>query len=46
MKNLLEHTTKILEIGPFAPLRGFFKSEGINIQSITNVKSINKVFES
>lgn len=46
MKNLLEYTTKILEIGPYAPLRGFFKAEGVNIHAITNVKSISKVFES
>ena len=44
MKCLLEKTKNILEIGPGAPLRGFFKTLGINIQSINNVKSIDKFF--
>lgn len=45
MDNLLKHAKYVLEIGPAAPLRGFFKSIGCTIQSVINVKTINKIFE-
>ncbi len=35
---------EILELGPNRPLRGFFKSIGVNITSVINVKSANKAF--
>ena len=34
----------IMELGPNRPLRGFFKSIGVNITSVINVKSANKAF--
>lgn len=46
MEHLLKHAKHILEIGPAAPLRGFFKSIGCSIQSVINLKTINKAFES
>ena len=46
MKALLKRTKNILEIGPAAPLRGFFKSLGITVQSVINVKTLNKMFVS
>ncbi len=44
MDNFIKHTKSIVEVGPGSPLRGFFKSIGVNIQSVTNVKTISKVF--
>lgn len=44
MNALLKRTKNILEIGPTATLRGFFKPIGINISSITNINSLNKMF--
>lgn len=44
MHNLIQHANHILEIGPGSPLRGFFKSIGVTIQSIISVKTINKIF--
>ncbi len=35
---------RILELGPNRPLRGFFKSIGVNITSVINVKSALKAF--
>ncbi|MGD0465358.1 MAG: ACP S-malonyltransferase [Gammaproteobacteria bacterium] len=44
MVALLKHAKHILEVGPAAPLRGFFKSIGVTVQSVTNVKTLNKMF--
>jgi [acyl-carrier-protein] S-malonyltransferase len=44
MDAFIKSTNNILEIGPASPLRGFFKSIGINIQAITNTKTLNKAF--
>jgi len=41
--NLLKDQ-QILELGPNRPLRGFFKSIGINISSVINLKSAHKAF--
>jgi malonyl CoA-acyl carrier protein transacylase len=42
---LMKHCS-ILELGPNRPLRGFFKSIGIDIQSVINLRSAIKAFES
>lgn len=44
MEKLISHTKNIIELGSATPLRGFFKTAGIMIPAITNIKSINKVF--
>jgi malonyl CoA-acyl carrier protein transacylase len=44
MQHFSQKAKNILEIGPCNPLRGFFKSIGVKIQSINNMKSIEKVF--
>lgn len=43
MSNFIKKAIHILEIGPAAPLKGFFKSIGINVQAITNVRTLNKM---
>jgi len=45
MDALIKHTKCILEVGPAAPLRGFFKSIGVTIQSVINVKTLHKTFD-
>jgi malonyl CoA-acyl carrier protein transacylase len=44
MQAILSKTNKILELGPNRPLRGFFSTLGVSIQSIVNLKSAKKVF--
>lgn len=44
MHAFIKRAKYILEIGPAAPLKGFFKSIGINVQSITNMRTLNKMF--
>jgi hypothetical protein len=34
-----------VEIGPGRPLRGFFKTMGVECQSVTNLSGARKVFE-
>lgn len=43
MNHFIKKARNILEIGPAAPLKGFFKSIGINVQAITNVRALNKM---
>lgn len=45
MNLLAQHTQNILEIGPSGPLRNFFQSMGTSIQSVLNVRSVNKIFK-
>jgi [acyl-carrier-protein] S-malonyltransferase len=44
MQTLTSKTHHILELGPNRPLRGFFKTLGINISAVINTKNIEKVF--
>ena len=44
MDALCAKTQSILELGPNRPLRGFFNSINVSIQSVINVKSAEKVF--
>jgi [acyl-carrier-protein] S-malonyltransferase len=43
MRALAERPNRILEIGPGRPLRGFFKTIGVAIESITDVRSAARV---
>ncbi len=43
MRALVERPGRILEIGPGRPLRGFFKAIGIAVESITDVRSAERV---
>ncbi|MCF6300207.1 MAG: ACP S-malonyltransferase [Proteobacteria bacterium] len=43
--DLLKNSS-ILELGPNRPLRGFFKSIGLDVKSVTSVKSAKRVFTS
>src|SRR5690606_21742881 len=44
-KNMeLLKSCQIIELGPNRPLRGFFKSIGVDITSVINLKSANKAF--
>lgn len=40
MRELLDRNCRVLEIGPGRPLRGFFASLGVEIESVTSVASI------
>jgi [acyl-carrier-protein] S-malonyltransferase/trans-AT polyketide synthase/acyltransferase/oxidoreductase domain-containing protein len=42
MRALTERATRVLEIGPGRPLRGFFKVIGVSIASITDVRSAER----
>jgi [acyl-carrier-protein] S-malonyltransferase/trans-AT polyketide synthase/acyltransferase/oxidoreductase domain-containing protein len=44
MRALAERPGRILEIGPNRPLRGFFKAIGVSIDSVTDVRSAERVF--
>lgn len=46
MAAILSKTQSILELGPNRPLRGFFKTLNVDIQSVINVRSAEKVFRS
>lgn len=43
MQAMVEKSHNILELGPNRPLRGFFKTHGIDIESIINMRSASKV---
>jgi len=43
MHVLTERPTRVIEIGPGRPLRGFFKAIGVSIESITDVRSAERV---
>jgi [acyl-carrier-protein] S-malonyltransferase len=43
MAALADGCTRIIEIGPGRPLRGFFKAIGVTIESITDVRSATRV---
>ena len=40
---LAEHAKNILELGPGRPLRGFFQAIGVSVESIINLRSIEKI---
>jgi [acyl-carrier-protein] S-malonyltransferase len=42
MAALADGATRIVEIGPGRPLRGFFKAVGVTIESITDVRSATR----
>lgn len=44
MAAIVKQTNNILELGPNRPLRGFFKTIDVDIASVINVRSANKVF--
>ena len=43
MHALTDRPTRVLEIGPGRPLRGFFKAIGVSVESITDVRSAERV---
>jgi [acyl-carrier-protein] S-malonyltransferase/trans-AT polyketide synthase/acyltransferase/oxidoreductase domain-containing protein len=43
MRALTERPTRVIEIGPARPLRGFFKAIGVSVESITDVRSAERV---
>lgn len=43
MQQLVDAGAPIIEIGPGKPLRGFFKTLGIEIQSVVNLRSLNRL---
>jgi [acyl-carrier-protein] S-malonyltransferase/trans-AT polyketide synthase/acyltransferase/oxidoreductase domain-containing protein len=43
MVALADGATRIVEIGPGRPLRGFFKAVGVTIDSITDVRSATRI---
>ena len=43
MELLVERGPRVIEIGPGRPLRGFFKTLGVNAESITSVRSAQKI---
>ncbi len=43
MLALTDRPTRVLEIGPGRPLRGFFKAIGVSVESITDVRSAERV---
>lgn len=44
MAALLSKTNHILEVGPSRPLKGFFKTLGVDITAVINPKQAHKVF--
>jgi malonyl CoA-acyl carrier protein transacylase len=44
MSCIISKTHNILELGPNRPLRGFFKTVGVDILSVINMRSATKVF--
>ena len=44
MAALVEQTDRIIEVGPNRPLRGFFKTIGVDIAALINVRMLTKVF--
>ena len=45
MMAITQQTSSILELGPNRPLRGFFKTLNVDIASVINVKSADKIFK-
>jgi [acyl-carrier-protein] S-malonyltransferase len=43
MDALVRACSKVVEIGPGRPLRGFFKTIGVEVKAITDVRSAGKV---
>jgi [acyl-carrier-protein] S-malonyltransferase/trans-AT polyketide synthase/acyltransferase/oxidoreductase domain-containing protein len=43
MQALRERAARVIEIGPGRPLRAFFKTIGVEVQTITDVRSANRV---
>jgi [acyl-carrier-protein] S-malonyltransferase len=43
MDALLTAGTRVLEIGPSAPLRGFFRTLGVAVETITNVRALSRL---
>ncbi|HSV08211.1 MAG TPA: ACP S-malonyltransferase [Candidatus Binatus sp.] len=43
MQALTERPTRVIELGPGRPLRGFFKAIGVSVESITDVRSADRV---
>jgi len=43
MQALTERPTRVIEVGPGRPLRGFFKAIGVSVESITDVRSADRV---
>jgi len=41
MRDLLERTGNVVEVGPGRPLRGFFASLGVQISSVTSLQSLS-----
>jgi [acyl-carrier-protein] S-malonyltransferase/trans-AT polyketide synthase/acyltransferase/oxidoreductase domain-containing protein len=44
MATLADGATRIVEVGPGRPLRGFFKAVGVAIESVTDVRSATRAF--
>lgn len=44
MEALISKTQSILELGPNRPLRGFFKTLGVDVASVINIRSASKTF--
>ena len=45
MLALTDRPTRVLEIGPGRPLRGFFKAIGVSVESITDLRSAERVLD-
>ena len=43
MDTLTRRPTRVLEVGPGRPLRGFFKTIGVAVESITDVRALERV---
>ncbi|RZO86407.1 MAG: ACP S-malonyltransferase [Oceanococcus sp.] len=43
MQTLFDAGAPVIEIGPGKPLRGFFKTLGIDIHSVVNLRSLNRL---
>ncbi len=44
MQRIAESVATVIEVGPGRPLRGFFKSEGVPVRSITSVAHAERAF--
>jgi len=43
METLVQASSRVVEIGPGRPLRGFFKSIGVEVRAITDLRSAEKL---
>ena len=43
MEALRPHGARVLEIGPAAPLRGFFRTVGVAVEPITSVRALARL---